>query len=648
MSVMNEKGVGVKRLITAAVCLVIVSLLSNGLIFAEEIEDDETHWVHDPGTIRCGEYFYVYSTGNNLDEPLFMRRSKNLHNWEFLGLVIDEVPQWVQNKISDVDNLWAPEPFYHNGKYYLNYSASSWGSNESAIGLLSNVTLDPDSPDYEWVDEGQIIASADDTSVFYNTIDGSFVRDQGGQVWLTFGSFWGGIKLIPLNSTTLKPLNSSMYSIAWNPYTTYYPIEAPHIVYRNGYYYLFVNHDFCCQGVNSTYKIMVGRSPTVTGPYYDKDSVDMMDGGGTLFNGSGDRWIGPGHASVFNVDGQDFVSFHAYDALHNGRHCLRVHYLEWDQDGWPVLGEPVTPDAEGVIGYWNFADGTPGTLMNNTGSPQVGSIDLSGNDYQMYALNSVDSPVFSSEGQTPSGVGLSARYDGDEDSYTSDAYINNWSPTEWTIEVAVKLDNLTGWQTMIGRDGASHGEAEADFYFQKNDDNDRFRLNFETVGGQRYILDADFTVVAGQWYYLAGVCDGSTLTLYADKLDGNGSQVVGTLSLNTANDNALAAPDDPWTFGRGWFDGDPADHIEGNLDGIRFTGRVLTPDEFLNYQCGAWGYLENDLNFNCWVDLPDFAMIAAQWDGTLTVLEQFALQWLQTTQPFADGAVHGTVGGPGQ
>lgn len=643
MRVMKAKSIQKEEFLLLYIFLLLISIMPYGVVLAEEIVDSQANWTHDPGTIQCGDYFYVFSTGDTLE----MRRSRNLHNWEYLGTVLPEIPLWIQDKIQDgedtVENLWAPEPFYHNGKYYLNYSASLWGRNISTIALLSNVTLDPESPDYEWIDEGEIISSADNTSVFYNTIDGSFIRDQSGQVWLAFGSFWGGIKLTRLNSATLKPVNSTLFSIAWNPYTTYYPIEAPHIVYRNGYYYLFVNHDFCCDGVNSTYKIMVGRSTAVTGPYYDKDSVDMMDGGGTLFNGSGDRWIGPGHAFVFNQDGQDFISFHAYDALNNGRHSLRVHYLYWDQYGWPLLGESITPDPQGIIGQWNFEDGTAGVLMNNTASPQISTEDLSGNDYHQYAWDNEASPSFSAQGQTPTGSGLSARYEGAQDSYTSDKYINNWSPLTWTIELAVKLDNLNGWQTIIGRDGASHGEAEADFYFQKNDDNDRFRLNIETVGGQRYILDADFTVVASQWYYLAGVCDGSSLMMYADKLDGNGSQVVGTLALNTANDNALAASDDVWTFGRGWFNGALTDHISGNLDSIRFTGRALEPTEFMHYQCGTWGYLESDLNLDCRVDIADFVGLAETWIGDVESLGLFGEQWLNSTQPYETDAVQGTI-----
>ncbi len=621
-----------------------VMMMVGAMGFAGEIVDSEAFWAHDPTIIQSGEYFYVYSTGETLE----MRRSKNLHNWEYLGSVLDDIPQWVQDKIQDtedvVSNLWAPDIFYHNGKYYMNYSASLWGRNVSTIALLSNVTLDPDDPLYQWVDEGEIISSADNTSVFYNTIDGAFIRDQSGQVWLSFGSFWGGIKLVRLNASTLKPANSTLYSLAWNPDTTYFPIEAPCIVYRNGYYYLFVNHDFCCDGVNSTYKIKVGRSAAITGPYFDQSGVDMMDGGGTLFVGSGTRWIGPGHASIINVDGQDFFSFHAYDALNNGAHALRVHELSWNPNGWPVLGDSVTPDEDGVIGYWDFEDGTPGALMNDTGlTGQRGTVDLSGNDYHMYAWDDITGASFSAEGVTPVGAGLSGRFDGLEDTYTDDAFIDNWSPAAWTIELAVKLDHLSGWQTLIGRDGSSSGTVKSDFYFQKEDVSDRFRLDFYTVGGQRYMLDADFTVQAGQWYYLAAVSDGSTLTLYADKLDGNGSQVVGALALNAGNDNALASPDAAWTLGRGWHNNNLVDQIAGNLDTVRFTGRALTPTEFLHYQCGAWGYLGNDLDADCVVDMEDFALFAAAWIDDLAAVQLFAEQWFGNTQPYADGAVLGTM-----
>ncbi len=204
----------------------------------------------------------------------------------------------------------------------------------------------------------------------------------------------------------------------------------------------------------------------------------------------------------------------------------------------------------------------------------------------------------------------------------------------------MKLDHLNGWQTMVGRDGSSQLEAEADFYFQKNNINNRFRINFDTVGGQRYVMDSDFVPVPGQWYYLAVVSDGNSLNMYVDELNGNGSQVVATMPLDPVNNNALAANAYNWTIGRGWFNNSFVDHITGNLDDIRFTDRALTPTEFLHYQCGTWGYLDSDLDFNCIVDMADFALFASTWSASLESLLPFINEWLQTTQPYEPGAVY--------
>ncbi len=621
------------------IVLTLVSILAGG-VCAEEVIDPGMRHVHDPTMIYSDGYYYVYSTGDTLP----IRRSSNLYDWEYLGSVFNAIPQWIEDKIQDsegiVGNLWAPDVTFHNGKYYLNYSASLFGKNISTIALASNVTLDPSSPDYEWVDEGEIVSSADDPSVNYNTIDGTFVRDENGDMWLVFGSYWSGIKLTALNNTTLKPTTSpaTLYSLASRPSTS---IEAAYITYRNGYYYLFVNFDQCCNGADSTYKIMVGRSSAITGPYLDRDGVDMLSGGGSLFVDGTSRWKGPGHATLTTVDGQDYFSFHTYDGLYDGVATLRIHHLSWDQDLWPVLREPILPSPpEGTIAHWNFEDGTPGAVLNDTGLvQQVGTTDVSGNGFDLYAWDDTYGPSFSLEGQTPSGAGLSGRFNGTQDGYTIGAYLNYWSPTEWTIEAAVQLDHLNGWQTFIGRDGSSQGEVEADFYFQKDDLDHSFRLNLDTRGGQRYVVDGNFSVIAGQWYYLAAVCDGSTVKMYADKLDGNGSQVVGTTALNPSNDNSLAAHGGVWTFGRGWFDGRLVDQISGNLDDIRFTDRALTPAEFLHYQCGQWGYLAYDLDFDCDVNFDDFALFASEWMGSLDTLSVFANQWLSTTQPYTEGAV---------
>lgn len=651
MSVVKTKSIEQSQYPRQAAIFLFIGLsLAQGFLVAGEEIDPDTRNVHDPAMIFDGSYAYVYSTG--IGNYLEVRRSSDLLEWEHLGDVFSSIPQWVRNKISGVGNLWAPDITYHNGKYYLCYSASTFGSQTSLITLLSNDTLDPFSPDYEWVDEGEIIDSPPDSgSHTYNAIDGTFVRDAGGNMWLVFGSYWDGIMLTPLNSVTLKPTTSppTIYHIAHRSSSP--AIEAAYITYRNGYYYLFVNFDACCQGVDSTYKIVVGRSISIFGPYTDKNGHSMMNGGGTLFLDSEGRWIGPGHAAITKINRQEYFSYHAYDGLANGNPTLRINEFSWDEDGWPALGDPVVqsppPVPQGpTVVHWNFEDGVPGTLFDNIGSEQVGAVDLSVNGFNMYAQDEDGRPSFSAQGQTPSGFGLSARFDGNQNGSATNLMLNRWSPKEWTIELAVKLDTLNGWQTMIGRDGSAHGDIEADFYFQKNDFNNRFRVNIETVGGQRYILDANFIPEAEQWYYLAAVCDGISITMYTDKLDSGGSQVVGSITLNPENDNALASGVYNWTFGRGWFNGNPVDYFTGNLDHIRFSDYALTPEEFLSNQCGAWGYLENDMDYNCRVAMSDLVILSNQWDGTLSAFESLAMQWLGTTDPLIDGAIKGTVGGP--
>jgi hypothetical protein len=229
---------------------------------------------------------------------------------------------------------------------------------------------------------------------------------------------------------------------------------------------------------------------------------------------------------------------------------------------------------------YNFNQGTTGLGFHLPGGIPVP--DLSGNDYTMFGFNDTFSPHYSAAGDTPSGIGLSSRHNGSQDGFTLDPAFNTWSPSAWTIEVWTKLDDVTGWRTLITRDGGSEGSNPnpSDFYLQKNAINNRFTVNFYTVGGNRYILDSDFLPNANQWYGLAVTSDGSTLTMYANKLDGMGHQVVGTLALAAA-DNSLAQTGANWVFGRGWFNGGFFDHILGNLDNVRFSDGVLDPSEFL-------------------------------------------------------------------
>jgi arabinan endo-1,5-alpha-L-arabinosidase len=218
-------------------------------------------------------------------------------------------------------------------RYLLYYAVSTWGKNTSAIGLATTPTLDPSDPGYAWVDQGPVIQTTATND--YNAIDPAITLDADGKLWLAFGSFWTGIKLAELDPATGKRLdpNSPIHSLAHHDM-----IEASYIYWHDGHYYLFVNWGKCCRGVKSTYNIRVGRSLKITGPYLDKEGMDMLMDGGSLVLGSTGPFIGPGHAGIISVGGKDWFSCHFYDGTRKGRPTLALLPLRWDAAGWPEVG----------------------------------------------------------------------------------------------------------------------------------------------------------------------------------------------------------------------------------------------------------------------------------------------------------------------
>jgi arabinan endo-1,5-alpha-L-arabinosidase len=290
-------------------------------------------WAHDPVIAKEGSRWYVFHTGSGIQ----IKTSEDGVHWENMGRVFPSLPDWCKQYVpeKDEDHLWAPDICFYNGIYYLYYSVSTFGKNTSVIGLATNRTLDPRDPDYEWKDMGPVIHST--ASDNYNAIDPNVVFDQEGQPWLSFGSFWSGIQLIQLDTETMKPAAQAELLTIASRGEEPNAIEAPFIVCRNGYYYLFVSFDFCCRGIESTYKIAVGRSKDITGPYVDKNGVSMMQGGGTILDAGNDRWIGPGHCAVYFSGASAILVNHAYDALKNGEPTLQIRPLYWDDEGWPYL-----------------------------------------------------------------------------------------------------------------------------------------------------------------------------------------------------------------------------------------------------------------------------------------------------------------------
>jgi arabinan endo-1,5-alpha-L-arabinosidase len=293
--------------------------------------------VHDPSIIKAGDTYYVFSTRAGIA----IRCSKDLIHWQLCGDVFAHLPEWAVKDVPGLRGLWAPDVSYFNARYYLYYSASTFGSNHSSIGLATNETLDPSSDKYRWVDQGKVIGSNIDDD--WNAIDPNVVFDEHNQPWLAFGSFWGGIKLRKLEQATgkLSSQDQNLYSLASRPRTSGSPgaIEAANIIRKNGYYYLFVSFDLCCRGANSTYNIRVGRARHLTGPYIDRSGKAMIDGGGTLVVGGAGRWAGPGHCAVLQEREGDHLVYHAYDTEWRGVPTLRISTLHWDSEGWPTVSQ---------------------------------------------------------------------------------------------------------------------------------------------------------------------------------------------------------------------------------------------------------------------------------------------------------------------
>lgn len=288
-------------------------------------------FVHDPAYVHGDgdDPHWIYSTGNGTigDGNIQIRRSDDGGAWEYVGEVWQTKPAWITDEIEGVDNLWAPELYEHDGTWYLYYAASTFGSGDSLIALATSTTLDPDDPDYEWVDRGQVIDSAGES---YNAIDPGIVEDEDGKPWMAFGSFSSGLQIVPLEwpsglrADDAEPITIADRGLLENA------IEAPFIVARDGAFYLFASRGFCCRGADSTYEIIVGRADAVAGPYLDRDGGALTDDGGTVvLTTDGDR-IGPGGQSV----SEDSLAFHWYDGQNDGIFRLGLLPLQW-HDGWP-------------------------------------------------------------------------------------------------------------------------------------------------------------------------------------------------------------------------------------------------------------------------------------------------------------------------
>lgn len=347
----------------AAVCLASVYLVAMSscgvfptgkLSYAAETADPlasysqlgDTDPVLDPSIIRQGSTYYAFSTdvaGYPGKGNLPIHCSQDKVNWVSCGSVFPGgMPPWIRQKVPGVVGLWAPDISYFNGEYHLYYNGSMLHTQQTVIGLATNATLDPTDPNYAWVDRGMILQSnpGDD----FNALDPTILVDSDNSIWMTYGSYWSGIKQrqIDPQSGMLLASNPTRYSLATRPGVPNDPIEGASLIHHGNYYYLFVSVDYCCEQNNAynDYKQAVGRSASPHGPFVDEFGTPMMNGGGTVLLQGDATWQAPGGGTAFfDTDkGESLIIFHAHNLDKSNTPYQWVKTLRWVND-WPVIGD---------------------------------------------------------------------------------------------------------------------------------------------------------------------------------------------------------------------------------------------------------------------------------------------------------------------
>ncbi len=272
-------------------------------------------FIHDPSTIvECDGKYYTFGTGGG-------------------GLISEDGWNWKGGGVRPGGGA-APDAMKIGDRYLVVYGATGGGSNhKGAILTMWNKTLDPTSPDFKYTDP--VVVATSDGYEDNDAIDPGLLLDPTtGRLWLTYGTYFGSIRIIELDPKTGKLVAGN------KPVDVAITCEASDLVYHDGWYYLLATHGSCCDGANSTYNIVVGRSKKITGPYIDNVGRTMLEGGGKMVVATRGRLIGPGHfGHMIFEKGVEKMSLHyEADLDQSGRSVLGILPLLW-KDGWPVAGE---------------------------------------------------------------------------------------------------------------------------------------------------------------------------------------------------------------------------------------------------------------------------------------------------------------------
>jgi arabinan endo-1,5-alpha-L-arabinosidase len=292
---------------------VLLSLLLTGTVTAQIGKP----FIHDPSTImECEGKYYTFGTGGG-------------------GLISDDGWTWNSGAVRPGGGA-APDAIKIGDRYLVVYGATGGGlggGHNGRILTMWNKTLDPNSPDFKY-SEAIVVAQSDGIEDNDAIDPGLLLDPNDGRLWCSYGTYFGFIRLVELDPNTGKRVEGNeAINIAID-------CEATDLIYRDGWYYLLGTHGTCCDGANSTYNIVVGRSRKVTGPYLDNMGRDMLKGGGKMVVAAGGRLVGPGHFGLVDLgDGVQKMSCHyEADLDQGGRSVLGIRPLLWKNE-WPVAGD---------------------------------------------------------------------------------------------------------------------------------------------------------------------------------------------------------------------------------------------------------------------------------------------------------------------
>jgi arabinan endo-1,5-alpha-L-arabinosidase len=287
--------------------------------------------VHDPVMIKQGDTYYVYHTGRGIS----VKTSKDMITWKRDSGVfaMNALPAWFTKDIPEQKgHLWAPDIHFRDGKYHLYYSVSAWMNFNSSIGYATNTTLNRRDPAYKWIDYGQVI-SFKNGGEGVNVIDPNVFVDSDRKVWLLYGSYKAGLRMVELNAETgmLKANPPAIVTL-----TTALG-EGVFLIKGHGYYFIVASRGICCKGTESTYHVVMGRAKNIQGPYLNKQGESWVDNKYSMLLEGDSEEPGRGHNGFYTEGDTTYMVYHAYTRSANGTSLLNIQPLYIDEEGWLTL-----------------------------------------------------------------------------------------------------------------------------------------------------------------------------------------------------------------------------------------------------------------------------------------------------------------------